>query len=370
MILVIFNRSFEEEDSLKEAYITRLMLIYGSKIYSQSFFADTVHYWRKRNEWNESYYVRMIESSQKLVNEDDDEPVNIVQIYQDLKMMRRVKNKSKEVIVMHQRAEIYFRKLIADAKEWFVNAVAVYNLEDFIPFNEKNDFVVLANDNFSEDSTNEDAIINFLKEMYTEESMEVKSLVLDELAEEFFTNNNILDELNEEEFPEFTSFELFEFPLIKQMNPNYIDFTKNDIQDELGAFNQQYNQVVNRLKLIPYSFQTIAEIKTTIVDSLTSAVKSVNNKLNDSLYLQQVRNRQAQDLQIKVMLGITSYKTLIEMLEMTDVVLPFVATGISDSLSKNIDINNTCVFIYHKLPASMEKDIEDEEEDLTNEIEK
>ena len=79
---------------------------------------------------------------------------------------------------------------------------------------------------------------------------------------------------------------------------------------------------------------------------IVSNAAKVQEAIDNSLYLSQIRNQMNSNCSVKFNLGITSVATLVDYYLRAEMIEPYVASEIKDRLKRTMNLDATCVFSY------------------------
>ncbi len=139
---------------------------------------------------------------------------------------------------------------------------------------------------------------------------------------------------------------LCSFPYIKEMNYSQLKFTRDDLAPVLMPFNKCLKELSVEFLEIPFTVENLPRIKELCEEKLMPQIEAVQQKINESLYLCQQKNKNPENTGLEISLGISSVQFILESLEYIEVVLPYVGSEIKQQISRHMAPESTRVFIY------------------------
>jgi hypothetical protein len=165
-----------------------------------------------------------------------------------------------------------------------------------------------------------------------------------------FMEDNYYHEIGDsrEDECDFIKIPFLNFPVIKDMNYSQLKFTRNDLAPALLSFKKCLNELSAELLKIPYTVENLPQIKELCSEKLIPQISPVQQKIDESIYLCQQKNKNPENTGIEIALGISSANFILESLEYIDVILPYVRSEINQQVGRFIMPESGKVFIYYQ----------------------
>jgi hypothetical protein len=136
------------------------------------------------------------------------------------------------------------------------------------------------------------------------------------------------------------------FPLVNEMNYSQLKFTRDDLAPVLMPLNNCLKELFEEFLKTPFTVENLPRIKELCSEKLMPQFETIQQKINESLYLCQQKNKNPGNTGLEISLGITSVQFILDTLEYWDIILPYVGSEIKQQLSRYIAPESTRVFIY------------------------
>ena len=192
-------------------------------------------------------------------------------------------------------------------------------------------------------SSDENIYIGILEEIIAECNIQ---LFFNSIAEQFFTQSDVHSD--NDKYADFLSYPLWNFPVFDTMQSKHYEYTFNDINPLIKPFHDQFAQLKDKLFKTYYTPENLVAIKQMCRENLQPHIATIQQAIDDSLYISQLRNQTKGDTGLQFCLGITSAENLVNYYEKAEIIQPYVAAETKDRLSRHIDLKAGSVFCYVK----------------------
>jgi hypothetical protein len=271
----------------------------------------------------------------------------VIKIVEDIKdnqsfikklIRQKRKDKTSLEIIGRQRSLIFdIRKML---KDYFTDRLVHYKLIEISDFY-KEDVWQLEFPLFAADKNQEDRYIQELTKTISENEF---IMSFNGIVEELFTfvgfdspDNKLFD---------FIKIPLWHFPLFDGISFNQMKYTLEDLKPALKPFKEQFGELSALLYKMLFNIDCLAEIKQLSSEKLSDHISPVQQAIDNSLYISQLKNKSGGDTVMQFCLGITSAANLVNYYEKAEIIQPYVATETKDQLARHIDLNSACIFSY------------------------
>ena len=353
MEVVLYSRSRENAkvDTSTEGLCPRIALMYAKRFSVCNFFSQTILLWQCRDTWGEHFYCHMFE---RLYCHDEpggnNEPGTCFAFFEALKSLRKRKNKDKTTLVILQQSERTLKNIMTDVNNWFEFHINLHRLQPLFPFLEEEDvFVPMESKEYNEETEGEDPLIKNIVESLTYYE---EDLIFDQIIESLVPYSCIDEEAKinvTAAEPFFLSMQLFSFPLLIDLDHPQLANVRNELKTVIEVFHEDYGLLKDELASISFKNEQ-DQIQPLLKKYMAPHLGEIQKNIDKNMYVQQAKNRYSTAMQIKVILGVTSFENQIKLLEKEEVILPFVAGAIIEKLTKDINVKNCAPFIYHIYP--------------------
>ncbi len=157
---------------------------------------------------------------------------------------------------------------------------------------------------------------------------------------------------------DFIKIPMWKFPWMPAIKFNQIKYTQQGLKKPMQEFTVHLDELTNQLFKIPFIADNHDEIMTLCREKIVANLEPVQKTIDESLYLIHYRNQTPPDVGIKFHLGIASAASLIDYYEKAEIIQPYVATEIKHRLSREINLQSTCIFSYFTIQKPEEDKIQ------------
>jgi len=260
-----------------------------------------------------------------------------------LKELSKEKRKSKEHLVLLGK----YKKLVKEAKD-LVKVVDSdihrrRNLLELLPFAQEHILKAKMVNFIEEDELENLYIKGIIEDINDRESI----FCLDYGIEKMFSYNSV--DSTEEQMYDFIKIPMWNFPSFTEITYDKMKYTRDELVPILSSFKLQLLELIGKLNEITFSKENISLISQLCVENINHHISPVQAKIDESLFLIQQKNKYPNLQHVKFCLGIASTHLLIDYYEKSEVLIPYVASEIKQQLSRQIDLNRTCVFSYYEI---------------------
>ncbi len=144
----------------------------------------------------------------------------------------------------------------------------------------------------------------------------------------------------------FIRIPLWKLPLIKDMNYAQFKFTRDDLAPALLSFKKCLNELSAEFLKIPFTEENLPRFKELCTEKLIPLIAPVQQKIDESLYLCQQKNKNPENTGRELILGISSADFILETLEYSDVILPYVGSEIKQQVGRYFPPESGKIFLY------------------------
>ena len=169
-------------------------------------------------------------------------------------------------------------------------------------------------------------------------------LSFDNVVEQLFTWSDF-DQSDHKAF-DYIKVPFWKFPLVYDMTFNQLKYTREDLKPLLQKFYTQFYDCLRQLFVMSFLTENHEKIIAIIQDKIMSLKLPIQQAIDNSLYISQLRNKTQGDADLTFNLGITSAETLVDYYQRAEMIEPYVASEIKDRLKRKMNLDATCVFSY------------------------
>ena len=153
---------------------------------------------------------------------------------------------------------------------------------------------------------------------------------------------------------DFIKIPLWDFPLLNSLKFNQVKHTQQDLKPSVNEFTTHFDALSQQLFQMPFTSKNQAEIIALAKEKILEHASPVQQAIDTSLYLTQLRNQSPPNTGMKFHLGITSAENLVNYFERAEIIEPYVAAETKEKLSRHINLQATCMFCYYIIQKPVE----------------
>ena len=270
--------------------------------------------------------------------------------------IKRQKYKNKDMIVMQQRGKRLFDSLKVVVVGWHEHYLTNFNILELQLFVERKIFNAWPCYGICQQEDKEDIHI---KAIHTVILTDPDILVFDHLIEELMPFMAITNGALQQDAPankaEFIKAPLFEFPPLHGLSYEQMDYTRNKLSESFRPFKQQIEAFEVFLKTITFEKKNHEQIAAWFSEHIFPLLETIQQEINNDLYIRQALQSSPPSAKIKVLLGITSLKGMVDYYEKSEITKPYVADTIRRNMEREADISTSGLFFYHQLVSKKDK---------------
>jgi len=262
---------------------------------------------------------------------------------QNLKELSKEKHKSKEQLVLIGRIKNVAKASIVHNK--YIDKITLVNnnLFELIQFSEE-DILKLSTLNYFEEEGKENL---YIQELIGDINNCQNMFCLEQGIEKLFRYQP-LETINDSGY-NFIKIPLWDFPSFAEITYDKMNYAREQLKPALVPFKKQLIELNEKLSEIYFTAENFTRITQLYTESINPLIAPVQTQIDESLYLMQQKSKYPDKPHVKFCLGLAPTLLLIDYYEKNDVLIPYVASEIKQQLSRQIDLNRTCVFSYYEV---------------------
>lgn len=286
------------------------------------------------------------------------------QVISQLKQFHRDNKDSLEVIIEHEKMYLVAQKLknrkVKDKitlnlmnqsrlamlrmrdylKDYYLLRLKDFNLVPLLGF-ETEEFLELSYPRYDLQTNQENKYIEMLTEIV---GNKLDILSLNHIVEKLFT---FVDGDAYSDMPfDFIKIPLWYFPLLDDFTYAQMKYTREDLKKALPPFNQGVEILLSLVIDKQFTNEISESLLAVLNKHMKPLVKQVQDAINNSLYLCQIKNKTQNKSYARYNLGITSAANLVNYYERSGMVEAYVCSEIKERLGRKITMQDMCVFSY------------------------
>lgn len=152
---------------------------------------------------------------------------------------------------------------------------------------------------------------------------------------------------NEDSTCDFIKIQMWHLPPLLDMPNIQFKYSRDDLQKALTPFNAQLNKLSEKIFNIPFTTDNARSIKELCKVDLKGHITTVQQCIDESLYLSSLKNQFSLDMGFTFCLGIASAETLINYYERSKSIEPYMASEIKQQVGRHGDLNASYFFSYY-----------------------
>ncbi len=257
-----------------------------------------------------------------------------------VKKLMKAKHKNKlemSLISAYKRSINLFRQ---ELKEQLVFSLKDFELLELVPF-VTNGIWNLDWAKRTLEMDLEDLYIPELTQTITEGNY---TLFFDAVVEELFSFS--LFDIPAKDDVEFIKLPLWHFPLFDGFTYQQMKYSRDDLRSVLEAFKASFREFSVALYKLPFGAGNFEELKLLSEQLILPHKERIQESIDNSLYLSQLRNRTEAGKGMKFCLGITSVENLVDYYLRSEIIKPYVGTQVKQRIGREMDLKGSCIFVY------------------------
>ena len=285
----------------------------------------------------------LVQQLQKLIPPSDEFMPTLIDIEANYKRYLKylqLKNKDKKILEFIHRYKSLLNEIRKVYEFYITDRLGHFKVWELVKFYEEPCWeLTIPLYDFNEKQ--ESVYIKALEEII---SSKIYILSFDRVVEQLFTFTNFA-EIHEPTF-DYIKIPLWHFPDVTEMVFAQLKYTHSDLNTALISFNEHYYACLEQLFDISFSKENYQKIVDFVGEEIMPFQESMQQAIDNSLYISQLRNKTQNAAKLIYNLGITSIENLIHYHERAELVEPYVATEMKNRLKRTMNLEATCVFSY------------------------
>jgi hypothetical protein len=299
--------------------------------------------------WSES----KIHTTFKIIYKRDENAMEVYERFMELSStiakIRASKHIDKEGFLLIA----YYKKFIKEFKKNLILyreecLVDSNHVRGMLPFIDDGVWKMISID-YAPDSTKEDGLIAPIANTFIEKE---NFIALDDRFVEMLSSSTF--ETCEGKDCDFIKIPLWVFPPFGDISYQQIKFTRDNLHPGMLKFKMLLNEMADQLTNITFSAENFKQIKQLYNDKLNEHIQPVQSMINESLYINQLKNSSKENTGYRFCLGIASAETLVNIFEKTETIQPYVASEIKCQLQRHFNLTSCHVFSFLENLASVD----------------
>ncbi|MEI8201589.1 MAG: hypothetical protein WCH34_01160 [Bacteroidota bacterium] len=343
MQINLYNKEDSKIKSNWEFYMMSPCLLIADKVMFNSVTAISLMMYIDIDNWNEKMILLMYKQT---FHDDKVALENMAFLDKNMPLITKIKQQKHKdknaVILLHNfKSGIdILKKRIKDYLEFHLRNSDFFQL---IPFVLK-DIIELRQIDAYIDKMKENV---YIPEIFNDIIQRKHLLLLHQSINELFTFTT--PESTEEGSFDFVKITLWDLPPIKGLTYEQLKYTREDLQAALAPFKSDVEALFVQLAGLPWTNENINPIKQLCLEKLMPHKTSVQQTIDQSIYLMMLKNKFPSHYKIRCCMGISSAETVLNFYEKNEMVLPYVANELKQQIGRNMDLKSTYPFIYFEI---------------------
>ncbi len=264
-------------------------------------------------------------------------------LHKGIKIINTVKHKTKPMI----RQIAYHKSVVNNFKQELIfhrNVLLEHNkVTELMPFIDE-DIWKLTLIDFENKTNQQDVLIS---EISNTLSKRENIFSFDKSIDKLFTFT-LFDSM-EIAACDFIKIPLWDFPFLESLKYLQLKYTRDDLKACIKPFHSQLKELMEEIFPISFVIENQLQLKQLIKSKLHPLIDSIQQSINESLYVSQTKNSLPKNTGLKFCAGIASAETMINYFKETQTVLPYVADEIKQQTGRHINLKASYVFTYFEV---------------------
>lgn len=145
---------------------------------------------------------------------------------------------------------------------------------------------------------------------------------------------------------DFIKVALLKFPIVCEMKFLQVKHTRDNLKAALEPFHKEFHECYDALFDLSFTEDNFEKISSIVQDKIVSLQKPLQQAIDKSLYITQLRNKMHGENVLTFNLGVTSVEKLVDYYQHAEMIEPYVATEIKNRLRREIDLEASCMFAF------------------------
>ncbi len=254
--------------------------------------------------------------------------------------LKHRKAKHKKALDFMNQSRLAMLRMREYFKKYLMLRLEGHNLVPLLGF-ETEEFLDLAYPRYDLKTIHENQYIDMLTEIV---GNKIDILSLNHIVEKLFT---FVDGDGYSDIPfDFIKIPLWDFPLLDDISYPQMKYTREDLKKALYDFNINLKSLISILFDMHYTYEDNYIFLQIFTSHVKPSAKVVQQAINNSLYLCQIKNKTQNKSYARYNLGITSAANLVNYYERSGMVEAYVCSEIKERLGRKITMQDMCVFSY------------------------
>ncbi len=151
---------------------------------------------------------------------------------------------------------------------------------------------------------------------------------------------------NIEDTCEYININLWKFPVVSILQCFQMKHIRDGLQANMFSFYAQLEDCVQALSGIGFRAENYGKIRDIVYETIMPLKQLVQQDIDNSLYIMQLRNKNPNGRYVRFHLGITAAEKLVDYYQHAEMVEPYIASEIKDRLKRTMNLEDSCVFSY------------------------
>lgn len=290
-----------------------------------------------------SKFIEVFRENAEENDETSDEIATLVEMDRTIKKLNQLKHKDKKAISTLHLCKSAIQALKLEFKDFLEENLIGLNMFSLIGFVEKG-IIELKPMGFFADELKEDTYIQEISNTLTEQK---DILLLDDSIEKLFSFS--LFNSAESGACDFIKIPLWDFPPFSGLSFEQMNYTREQLKPAMASLVDKIKILSQQIFPLSWGEENLNKIKQLCTEIIEPQIATVQQAIDESLYLIKQRNSFSAQTKIKCCLAIASAETLVNYYEKNEIVLPYVASELKDQIGKHIDLKASIPFFYFEI---------------------
>jgi hypothetical protein len=268
---------------------------------------------------------------------------NLTKAFFKIRELNKAKHKKRESLIYIGRYKSVMGLWRESLKTHITKKLEKLHLLKLIPF-EAEDVWDLVFIDLNPQDNKEDDILTEISDTLTQREY---ILSLDMVVEQLF--EGIALESKQTSGFDFIKIPLWTLPFLTELNYAQMKYTREDLRSSLLPFHAAIKELFQKLFDIEFSAENMKSIENFYSETILPCRESVQQSINNSLYLSQLRNQQRYDEGMIFCLGICKVEMFADYFDKAKIVEPYIASQIKQRVSREMDLKTAYVFTYYEI---------------------
>ncbi len=340
MKVIFYNTLVSKVEMIIEATYLPAYLLVADNVHFDSILSVSLILYAEVDKFPDNIIINVFES----FNIDNEKAIRLAketrEVLNDSKVLKKIKNKNKETLVVLGKLNTVLKHLRIMVKDYYADNLQRVNLLPILPFYENKILTLDVGDMFDEENK-ESKLLTEISEILINNNatLSLSDIIAQNLPFDTLTSINKAD-------CRFIKIPLWKFPKLLYNSFEQINYSREQLKPILQPFKDELKKLKTEFFGIDFIPENLPFFKEKINEKIMPHLANIQNAIDENLYLNNVKNKYADDFSLGFCLGIAPAETIVKYYQKTKIIQPFEASEIINRISRHSNLKATFIFTY------------------------